>query len=128
MFFLKFLQAPVRDCGEDGQKKGGAGYMQGGGGRDSVPTRAGLNPQGLQRGKKGPVTPAVHSSQHRLKAQSHEVSRWNQESRRAKAGTLGQSCFSGVKATARFPPTRAPQPGSIGPFELPHWRSQGHLF
>lgn len=77
------------------------------------------NPQGLQGGKKGPVSPAVHSGQDRPEGQSHEVSRGNQKGLRAKARTLGQSCFSGVKATVPVSPTRAPQPGRMGPFELP---------
>ena len=83
------------------------------------PAEPGLALRGYHEERRAPVSPASHSSQNRLAGQAHEVSRWNQESRRAKARTLGQSCFSRVKATAPLPPTPSQQPGRMGPFELP---------
>lgn len=99
-------------------EEGGARYVERGRREDSAPAVPGLTHRGYNEERKGPVFPASHSSQNRLEGQSHEVSRWNQESRRAKARTLSQSCFSRVKATAPFPPNPTPQPARMGLFEL----------
>lgn len=95
-----------------------------------VPTTSAhpLSCMGCCEGRKGPVSPALHSGQGRLKGQSHEVSRWNQESRRAEAETLGQSCFPRVEATAPFPSHPSPTARKNGPFELLSLEVIGHLF
>ena len=54
--------------------QGGSQGEAEGRGQDSAPTRARFHQPGLQGGKKGPVSLAVHCSQDRLKGQSHEVS------------------------------------------------------
>lgn len=66
-------------------------------------------------GRKGSVSSALHSSQDRLEGQSHEVSRCNRESRGAKAGTLGQSCFSRGQAIVLLPPAPRPTPVRMAP-------------
>lgn len=117
MFGVKSLWTPVTGCGEDWQRKGGAEWREAAGRIWHLPVPD-MTHRGYNEERNGPVSPAFRSSQNRLEGQSHEVSRWNQDSRRAKARTLSQSCFPRVKATVLFPSTPTPQTGRMGPFEL----------
>lgn len=76
------------------------------GSRKSSTLHARPDPPGLQQEEERVLSP--RADQRGLEGQSHEVIRGNRDCRRPKAGTLGHSCFSRVKATA---PSLLPQPG-----------------
>ena len=86
-----------------------------GGGQDSAPTRARLHQPGPQAGKKGPISLAVHRSQDRLRGQSHEVSRYNQESRRARGEHWASHVSLGSKPQGRSLPAKPHSQEEWGP-------------
>lgn len=127
---LKSPQAPVRRHGED-QRKKRHGMRTEAAGRTQCPPAppSGAHPlpgQGCCEGRKGPVSPALHSGQHRLRGQSHEVSRWNQERAAGQRPEHWASLVS-LGSKLRHPPrpSPAPRPGRMAPLSSPASRSRG---
>lgn len=101
----------------------GTGFVQGAAKRIPCPA-PGLNPQGLQGGEEKALFPLPCTVVQLDSKDNPMKSADGTESCRAKAGTLGQSCFSRVKATVLLFPTPAPQPEKSAPLYSPargHW-------